>query len=402
MLVLKQRLQDGGVAISDLAQETGLSRSAMSQIVNHDHWPASRPRGVIQNTVRIYLMRRGIDSAGVFEVVKEEAALCSSTTPPGAAPTTSPAGDATTGVDMLIRKTGLSPAARAFFNITDDPFAPPETLPQVFMGPGLRVAYEHMLVKAKHGGFIAIVGESGSGKTTLKETLIEAMAESSTVTVMEPMVVGMEQKGRAGTSLNAAHIAEAMLRELAPLQAIKRSAEARLNQLRDTLAAARAADRNARHLLVIEEAHRMPLPTLRYMKNFMELTPRNSRLRLLSIILLGQPELAQRLSSFDMDVREVWQRCELARLDALDKRTLGDYVKHRLGRAAGAFEPAAIDALHSVLTSPDGRSFAYPLAVDNWAAACLNEAAGIGARSIGAEIVAETKRNLEQQKKAGW
>ena len=302
---------------------------------------------------------------------------------------------------MLIRKTGLSPAARAFFNITDDPFAPPETLQQVFMGPGLRVAYEHMLVKAKHGGFIAIVGESGSGKTTLKETLIEAMAETSTVTVMEPMVVGMEQKGK-GTSLNAAHIAEAMLRELAPLQSIKRSAEARLNQLRDTLAAARAADRNARHLLVIEEAHRMPLPTLRYMKNFMELTPRNSRQRLLSIILLGQPELAQRLSSFDMDVREVWQRCELAQLGPLDQRTVGDYLKHRLGRAASAFAPDGIDALHRVLSAADGRSFAYPLAVDNWAAACLNEAAGIGAKSIGAEIVAETKNNLERQKKAGW
>jgi type II secretory pathway predicted ATPase ExeA len=393
---LKTLLREHGITLAELAPACGLSRTALSLLVNHDHWPSLRSRAEVAGAINQALAKWRLAVDFNQEKVAAACGNGDSITPP---PIATPLDKGITGVDMLIRKQGLSFEARRFFDLPGEPFAPPESKAQVFMGKALRVAYEHMLLKARHGGFIAIVGESGSGKTTLKETLIEELAEGGQVVVMEPAVVGMEQKGR-GTALNAAHIAEAMLREIAPLQAPKRSAEARLNQLRDALTEARQQDPNSRHLLVIEEAHRMPLPTLRYMKNFMELHPKNSRTRLLSVVLIGQPELATLLSSADMSVREVWQRCEMAHLHPLG-RQLGDYLKHRLGRAANAFAADAIDALGVLLAAPDGRSYAYPLAVDNWAEAALNVAAGIGAKSITGETIAETKRFLTEQRKAG-
>ncbi|MEX3556147.1 MAG: AAA family ATPase [Burkholderia gladioli] len=156
-------------------------------------------------------------------------------------------------------------------------------------------------------------------------------------------------------------------------------------QIRDALIRATKDNPKRRHLLVIEEAHRLPIPTLKHLKNFYELKA-GSR-QLLSILLLGQPELARRLSPFDMEIREVWQRCEMVKLEALGQQ-LPDYLKFRLGAPAQVFREDALAALAARLTDTQSqRSYLYPLAVDNWSAAALNVAARVGARQISAETV---------------
>lgn len=143
--------------------------------------------------------------------------------------------------------------------------------------------------------------------------------------------------------------------------------------------------------------HALPKPTLRGLKRFMEL--KNKAVKglqppLLSIVLIGQPELTTRLSSFDMEVREVWQRCEMVVLPALN-RELEAYIKFRLGAAASAFTPEAIAQLRDKLTAKNGESFLYPLAVDNWLAAILNQAAGLS-KTISGETVAEVYADVQK------
>ncbi|MEX3690107.1 ExeA family protein [Paraburkholderia sp. BR14263] len=383
MLKLTQVVAGYGIQYSVLARHAGLSRTAVSLLANRGLYPASRSKQDVQHALLGALVEMGVNAADAADAFGEVAEPSANGAPHAAK---SPEGDIhNERVDMLIRKVSLGAQALDFFRLNRDPFMPPQTRDEVFMGRALRVGYEHMMTKARHGGFLAIIGESGAGKTTLKDVLLDELADRGEIVTIEPMIIGMEENDVRGKTLKAAHIAEAILREVAPYERPKRSLEARSVQIRDALIRATKDNPKRRHLLVIEEAHRLPIPTLKHLKNFYELKAGSKQL--LSILLLGQPELARRLSPFDMEIREVWQRCEMVRLDPLD-RQLTDYLKFRLGAAAQAFRADAVDALTArLMDAKTQRSYLYPLAVDNWAAAAMNIAAKIGAKQISADTI---------------
>jgi type II secretory pathway predicted ATPase ExeA len=157
--------------------------------------------------------------------------------------------------------------------------------------------------------------------------------------------------------------------------------------------------------LVFEEAHRLPLSTFRHLKGLRE-DNKNGMKIILGVLLIGQTELAQRLSESNPAIREVVQRCELLTLEPLGKH-LAAYIAHRFSRAGiiqadQVFEPAAMDAISRKLTltsehttrgggvsrlEKTSASMAYPLAVGNVATAAMNLAAHIGAPKVTAEIV---------------
>lgn len=304
---------------------------------------------------------------------------------------------------MLIRKPRLSPAALSAWNLKPDVFEPPACREEVFRGGEMSVVYEHMLAKARYGGLLAVVGESGAGKSTMKDLLVTDLAAEGEVIVIEPHTQRMEENDKAGKTLKGADIVTAIMDEIAPAQKIRRTAEAQLKQVAACLAESQAASRARRHLLIIDEAHALPKATLRHLKRFLEMkNPAVKGLQrpMLSILLLGQPELADRLSPLDPSVREVWQRCELVHLPPLGKG-LEAYVAHRLRGldkpAAPIFEPAAVVELGRLLTARDGRSYAFPLAVDNWLAIILNASVGLGKTITAAHVAdahAETLKAL--------
>ena len=393
MLKLNRIIDKHGLHRADIARESGMSRTSISLLANHGVYPARCERDATEQLVQEALMRLGVPPQTASEAFKETGARANATPP------VSPLQPNEENKDphMLIRKVSLSPDTLDFFKLERDPFMPPTARSEAFMGRALRVGYEHMLTKARFGGFLALVGESGAGKTTLKDLLIEELAERAEVVVIEPSVIGMEENDNAGKTLKASHISEAILREVAPYEKPKRSLEARTVQIREALARGVRENTKRRYLLLIEEAHRLPISTLKHLKGFYELKAGGRQL--LSILLLGQPELARRLSPLDMEIREVWQRCEIVRLEPLGKQ-LPDYLKHRLGRAAPVFTSEAIDALSSRLTAPDQRSYLYPLAVDNWSAAAMNLAAKVGARQISAETIDAAYTHLEREYRA--
>lgn len=378
MLNLKAVLADIGASQADLARSLGLSPATIAQLVNHSVWPRSIDQAELSTQIREFLEDRGATAATVRTAL--DAAPAAKTTEQQPSPTEDEA--------MLLRKHTLSPAAKRVFGFPRDPFADVRSAAEVFLTPGSRYVREALRQTARHGGFVAIVGESGAGKSTLRKDLIDWLTTNHAQTiVIEPYVLGMEDNDIKGKTLKSAHIAEAILAAVAPGQAPKRSADARFRQVHEAL---RESHRSGNHhVLIIEEAHSLPIPTLKHLKRFFELEDGFNKL--VGIVLIGQTELEHKLDERNPSVREVVQRCELIKLHPLDNE-LDDYLAHRFNAVGKAINDVmgtgAVEALHAKL-SGSNHSVLYPLAINNVLTAAMNEAAELGMDLITAELIAE-------------
>jgi type II secretory pathway predicted ATPase ExeA len=298
---------------------------------------------------------------------------------------------------MLLQNENLTPAARKHFGLFRSPFADDiNSREDIFLSPDIRLCRELLWDVAKNGGFCALVGESGSGKTTIREELLDRIQrESQPVIVMEPYVLAMEHNDKLGKTLKSGQIAETIVTTLDPNAPLKSAPHARFKQLHDALRASYKAGNS--HVLIIEEAHSLPMATLKHLKRFREL--KEGFARLLGVILIGQPELKMSLSAHNPEVREVAQRCEVVELEPLD-RHLVDYLKHKISRVGGnpdeIFEADAYDAIRTKLARvqrggkiSDAVSVCYPLVVNNLVTRAMNVAASIAAKKVSAEIIME-------------
>lgn len=384
MLVLKALMQEHGIDQQMVADAAQVSQPTISQIVNHGIWPKRRTAEV-RESISQFLAARGLDTAGAFEEVQ-----AADTARTGISPHAPTEGDD----NMLLAKQVLHPATKKHFGLFRDPFADDalQGSEDVFTTPDIRYVREALFQTARHGGFLAVVGESGAGKSTLRRDLIERInRENAPVIVIEPYIIAMEDNDNKGKTLKAASIAEAIINTLAPLEGVKRSQEARFRQLHRVLKDSSNAGYS--HVLVIEEAHSLPLPTLKHLKRFFELE--NGFKKLLSIVLVGQPELAMKLSERNQEVREVVQRCEVVELLPLDTQ-LEAFLTFKFERAGKSvkevLDASATDAIRARLSNNIGGrkgvvSLLYPLAVSNLTIAAMNLAAQIGVPVVNADVV---------------
>lgn len=394
MLKLKSVLQAVGRKQSDLAEHLGLSQASVAQIVNHGEWPKSLDETDLQESIIRYLQAHGAadgDIDSVFEEVSEPRANAARSVSPSKTATESNQEES-----MLLRKQALFPATRKHFNLFRDPFGDDaiQSHEDMYVSPDIRYVREAMLQTAKHGGLLAVVAESGAGKTTLMRDLEDRiLRETQPILLIKPYVLGMEDNDQKGKTLKATHIAEALMAAVAPLEKPKSSPEARFAQLHKALKESHAA--GFRHCLVIDEAHALPIPTIKHLKRFFELELGFKKL--LSIILIGQPELKTKLSERDAAVREVVQRCEMVELAPLEGGRLDEYLKfkfERMSKPVGeVIDASGIDALRAKLTvatrrdRPETVSLLYPLAVGNLLTACMNLAADLGVPLVNADVV---------------
>ncbi|MGM7653571.1 ExeA family protein [Serratia marcescens] len=384
MLVLKALMQEHGIDQRMVADAAQVSQPTISQIVNHGIWPKRRTAEVRQS-ISQFLTARGLDTAGAFEEVQ-----AADTARTNVSQQANKEGDD----NMLLAKQVLHPATKKHFGLFRDPFADDalQGSEDVFTTPDIRYVREALFQTARHGGFLAVVGESGAGKSTLRRDLIERInRENAPVIVIEPYIIAMEDNDNKGKTLKAASIAEAIINTLAPLEGVKRSQEARFRQLHRVLKDSSNAGYS--HVLVIEEAHSLPLPTLKHLKRFFELE--NGFKKLLSIVLVGQPELAMKLSERNQEVREVVQRCEVVELLPLDTQ-LEAFLTFKFDRAGKSvkevLDASATDAIRARLSNNIGGrkgvvSLLYPLAVSNLTIAAMNLAAQIGVPVVNADVI---------------
>ena len=393
-LQLKYALERAGLKQAAVADALGVSPATVAQIVNHGIWPRSFNQVDLMTNIRAMLEAAGASQAeidGAFDEVVEPRANAAHRTQPEDVNQTEPSEES-----MLLRRQTLTPDAKRHFSLFRDPFADDlQSHDDMFVSPDIRYVREAMLQTAKHGGLMAVVAESGAGKTTLMRDLEDRiMRESHPIIVIKPYVLGMEDNDQKGKTLKASHIAEAIMATVAPLLRPKSSPEARFRQLHQVLKESHAAGN--RHCLIIDEAHALPIATLKHLKRFFELELGFKKL--LSIILIGQPELKVKLSERNQDVREVVQRCEMVELAPMVNGALNDYLKFKFERygkpVAEIIDAAGVDALRAKLTLTSQRreqreevSLLYPLAIGNVLTACMNLAAEIGSPTVTAEVV---------------
>lgn len=297
---------------------------------------------------------------------------------------------------MLLQKQTLSQEARVHFSLPRDPFVDDvQTSADVFQTANVRYVRTVLLDAALHHGFVAITGESGAGKSTLAQDLEQRIIdERRDVMVIRPYVLQMEASDTKGKTLKSGEIARAIIRTLDESVTCKSSPDALMNQLHRMLRDSARSGR--RHLLLIEEAHCLPTPTLKHLKRFLELL--DGFRRLIGIALIGQTELRSRLLNAGPELREVVQRCEIVELAPLDG-DVGAYLTHKFGRFSlkpeQVFDSKAFDAIRSRLIhlprggkATDAQSICYPLIVNNLVVRAMNAAADAGYPVVDSAVIA--------------
>lgn len=297
---------------------------------------------------------------------------------------------------MLLQKQTLTQAARQHFNLPRDPFTDDvQTSADVFQTANVRYVRTVLLDAAMHHGFVAITGESGAGKSTLAEDLEQRIIDDRRdVLVIRPYVLQMELSDTKGKTLKSGEIARAIIRTLDETVTCKSSPDSLMRQLHTMLQ--QSARSGRRHLLLIEEAHCLPIATLKHLKRFIEL--KDGMRPLLGVALVGQTELRSRLLNAGPEVREVTQRCELIELAPLDA-DVGPYLAHKFARFGlkldQVFAADAADAIRARLIHlprggkpTDAQSICYPLIVNNLVTRAMNAAADAGYPVVDAQVIA--------------
>lgn len=387
--MLQSLLKSKGVTQAELARKLGISPTSVWRLLKMHQLPQNGRAAVLEKLC---------DTMCALGVPDDDISRAMATLEKDPQQTTGNTDQTDEKKDdiMALRHHTLSQQARQVFGIFRDPFAQPEQPDDVYLSPSIRYAREALYQAATHGNFLALVGESGSGKSTLRRELIERLdRDNGDVIVIQPYVLTMAQTDNgAGKPLRTSHIIESILHAIDPSTSISSSPEVLARRVHEALQ--RSSRAGNRHCLIIEEAHDLHPQTLKALKRFYELE--DGMRRLLSIILIGQTELALRLSTSAADVREVVQRIDVVQLGALED--VEAFLRFRMKSAGvdadAVFEKDAYRAIKErLLVSRDNRGtaidMAYPLAVSNLTAACINEAAAMGFDKVDADLVATVK-----------
>lgn len=389
---LQPVLVQHGITQSELGRALGLSKTAAFRLVAHGQLPARRTADVRQRAVD-YLKSRGVSIARLRHLVLPPVAAPKEVGPtglhPGEAVPESPKPTETLEEEpMLLRNESITTAAKRHFKLTRNPFVDDiQSRADVYTTASGRYVSRAMLDAALNHGFVAILGQSGSGKSTLRDDLEERIHEERRpIIVIKPYPRAPKKSG--AKPMQPSQIETAIFRTLAPGMSRKSDPDDRANQIHELLKSSRAA--GFCHLLMIEEAHRMPVDTLKQLKNFMEM--RDRLRRLIGVCLIGQTkEMRTLLNERDPEVREIVQRCEQIEMEPLDNDLAG-YLEHKFQRVgmqlSDVFEADAMDAIRVRLINKDSLSICYPLVVNNLVCRALNAATQAGYPKVDAQVIA--------------
>jgi type II secretory pathway predicted ATPase ExeA len=375
-----------------LRQSNGkhLSETTVSLWLGRGFWPTNTPRPWLEEQARKFLRDRSspdAEAADLFEVNKERIAERGSSVSELVGHTRE---QQIEEPDLTLEPKMLTPAARRHFKLFRDPFnTDPECPEDVFRGPDQQFASESIWEAVRNARLFGLVGESGSGKTTLLDDFKDRVRrESLSVRLIQPMLTDKKK-------MTARGVMEAIIADIAPGVTMCASSEKLTRQAHELLAESSQAGQY--NVVLFEEAHDLNIYALKQLKRFHEF--KTGWKRLISIVLIGQPELLVKLGEHATgEAREVARRLEILQLLPLDNELQG-YVAHKLARAnakadvifAGDTYDAVRNRLWAIVKDGPRRgeriSMTYPLLVNNLLVAAMNTAAELGAERVDAGLV---------------
>jgi general secretion pathway protein A len=200
-----------------------------------------------------------------------------------------------------------------YYGLSEPPFTITPNPRFLFFSGKHREAFNHLLYGIRERkGFVQLTGEVGAGKTTLCRALLEQLGDNySTALILNPvldadmlvkavaMEFGLEVKGMDRLEMVSV-INDFLLRQLA--------------DSRETV-------------LIIDEAQDLTNELLEQVRLLSNLETDDRKL--LQIVLMGQPELRDRLN--DHGLRQLRQRITVRyHLRPLKRAEVAQYVQHRL------------------------------------------------------------------------
>src|SRR5579863_590152 len=218
-----------------------------------------------------------------------------------------------------------------FFGLNEKPFAITPDPRYLYLSERHAEALAHLLYGINEaGGFVQLTGEVGTGKTTIVRSLLAQTPKNAEIALI------------LNPKMTAPEFLLTICEELGigvPDSALE-SRKDLVDILSRYLLRAHAAGR--RVVLVVDEAQNLSPEVLEQVRLLTNLETNTQKL--LQIILIGQPELRELLSSYEL--RQLAQRITgRYHLNPLSRDETTAYVRHRL-RVAGAttdiFSPQAL------------------------------------------------------------
>lgn len=222
-----------------------------------------------------------------------------------------------------------------FYNLKEKPFNNNPDPRFFYPSPKHREALDRLLYAInEHKGFVVITGEIGSGKTTVCRTLLNKLDGKKEIAMI------------TNTHLNAKELLMSILEDLNV--SYKTGTKIKLlSQLNDYLL--KKMEEGEEVILIIDEAQNLTPSVLEELRMLSNLETDTEKL--IQIILMGQPQLREKLKLKDLE--QLKQRVAVHyHLYPLTKQEMFGYVEHRLkiasanGSLNAVFEPAALDAAY--------------------------------------------------------
>lgn len=226
-----------------------------------------------------------------------------------------------------------------FFDFSEKPFnTTPDT--KFFFPSAKHQEALNSLVYAveERKGFVVITGEIGAGKTTVSRSLLNKLNLNTKVALI------------TNTHLSAKELIAAILDEL-EVEYHGGNKQKLLSQLNDYLIKQLAAGINV--VLIIDEAQNLSTKVMEEVRMLSNLETEKEKL--IQIILMGQPELRQKLSHPKLE--QFRQRIAVYyHINPLNKEETRDYIFHRLSlvNSNGYKDIFSSEAIESIFAGSRG------------------------------------------------